>query len=46
MIYLIFKSINPATKIGVSKLKYEIEKETVTKFGNNVKDLIGDMSSD
>ena len=37
MIYLIFKKTKPATSIGVSKLKYEIYKSTLTKFGNNVK---------
>ena len=30
--------------IGVSNLKYEIDKATLAKFGNNVKDLIDDMS--
>ena len=44
MIYLLFKSINPDTIIGVSNLKYEIGKATLAKFGNNVKDLIDDMS--
>ena len=43
MIYLLFKRINPATRIGFSNLKYEIEKETLDKFGNNVKDLHDDM---
>ena len=37
MIYLIFKSINPAKMIAVSTLKYLIEKSTLTKFGNNEK---------
>ena len=45
MIHLLFKIINPDTSIGVSNLKYEIEKTTIAKFGNNVKDLIDDMSS-
>ena len=31
--------------IGVSNVKYEIEKETRAKFGKNVKDLIDAMSS-
>ena len=39
------KIINPATSIGVSNLKDEIEKATLSKFGNNVKDLLCDMSS-
>ena len=45
MIYLLFKIINPDTRIGVSNLKYEIEKATLAKFGNNVKDLLDEMSS-
>ena len=45
MIYLILKSINVDTRIGVSNLKEKIEKATLAKFGNNVKDLIYDMSS-
>ena len=44
MVYLLFKSINPDIMIGVSNLKYEIDKATLAKFGNNVKDLIDDMS--
>ena len=45
MIYLLFKRISTDTRTGVSKLKYEIEKETLAKFGKNVKDLLNDMSS-
>ena len=45
MFYLIFKIINPATRIGVSNLKDEIEKSTLAKFGNNLKDLLDDISS-
>ena len=45
MIYLLFKSTKSATRIGVSNLKYEIEKSTLSKFGNNVKDLFDEMSS-
>ena len=40
-----FKSIKPATRIGVSSQKYEIEKANLSKFGNNVKYLLDDMSS-
>ena len=43
MIYLIFKSINPYTRTGVSKIKYEIEKTTLAKFGNNVKDPLDEI---
>ena len=45
MIYLIFKSINPATRISISNIKDEIEKQTIAKFGNNVIDILDDMSS-
>ena len=45
MIYQIFRSINPAKRIGVSNIKYESEKATLDKFGNNVKCLLDDMSS-
>ena len=31
------KIIKPATSIGVSNLKYKIEKATLAMFGNNVK---------
>ena len=44
-IYLLFKSTNPATRIGVSNLKYEIEKANLAKSDNNVKYLIDDTSS-
>ena len=45
MIYLLFKIINTDKSIGVSNLKYEIEKSTLAKFGNNIKYIIDDMSS-
>ena len=45
MTNLLFKSINPDTRIGVSNLKDEIEKSTLANFGHNVKDLLDDMSS-
>ena len=45
MIYLILKSIKQAPIIVVYNLKYLIEKSTLTKFGNNVKDLFDDMYS-
>ena len=32
-LYIIFKSINTATRIGVYNKKYEIEKATIYKFG-------------
>ena len=43
MIELLFKNINPDTRIGVFNLKYEIGKTILSKFGNNGKDLIDDM---
>ena len=45
MIYLMLKIIKPAITISVSNLNYEIKKERVAKFGNDVKDLLYDMSS-
>ena len=45
MLYLLFKSTNPATSIGISNLKYEIDKATLANFGNNVKYLLDNMSS-
>ena len=40
MICLLFKSINPATRICVSNLKYEIDKATLSKFGNKANTLL------
>ena len=45
MLYLLFKIINLATTISFPKLKDEIEKSTLAKFGNDVNDLLDDMSS-
>ena len=45
MLYLIFKSINPYTRIGVSNIKDKVYKATIGKFGNNLKDILDDMSS-
>ena len=45
ILYLLLKSIKPATIIGVSNLKYEIDKASLAKLDNNVKYLIDDMSS-
>ena len=45
IIYLIFKTIKPDKCIGVSNLKYEIDKATLDKFLNNVKELIYEISS-
>ena len=45
MIYLLFKSVNTDESIGVSNLKDEIDKSTLAKSGNNIKDLLDDMSS-
>ena len=35
ILYLLLKRINPDTRIGVSNLKDETEKSTISKFGNN-----------
>ena len=45
IIDLLLKIIKPATRIGVSNLKDEIEKATLAKFGNNEKDLLDYISS-
>ena len=45
MLYLLFKRIKPYTPISVSNQKYDIGKENLIKSGNNVKNLIDDMSS-
>ena len=45
MLYLVFKNINPDTRIGVSNLEYEIEKSILSKFGNNIKDLLDEHDS-
>ena len=45
IIYLLLIIINPETRMGVSKLKDEIEKETISKFDNNVNSIIDGMSS-
>ena len=45
MLYLILKFINPASRIGVPNLKYEIDKVTLAKLGNNVKYLLDEMYS-
>ena len=44
-LYLLLNSINPDIRIGVPNLKDEIEKATIYKFGNNVKDLLDEISS-
>ena len=45
MLYLLFKGINLATRIGDSNLKDEIDKATLSKFFNNAKDLFDEISS-
>ena len=37
IIYLLFKSINTTTSIGVSNLKDKIDKSTLSKLRNNIK---------
>ena len=44
IIYPLFKINNPYKRIGVYNLKYDA-KATIDKFGNNLKDLLDDMSS-
>ena len=43
MIYVILKIINTYTRIYALNLKYDIKKETLTKFVNNVSGLIDDF---
>ena len=45
MIFLIFKFTNITKKMVVSNLKYETDRETISKFLNKVKDLLDDISS-
>ena len=45
MLYLLLKTSNLDTRIGVSNLKYETNKEIQDKFSNNIKDLLDDISS-
>ena len=45
MLYIIFKSINPGTMIGVSNLKDKIGKAIPDKFVEHLKDLLDEMSS-
>ena len=45
IICLISKIRNPDTRIGVSNQKDEIWKAILAKFGNNVKYLLYEMSS-
>ena len=45
MIYLLLKSINPTTRIRVSNLNDNNEKVAIYKFGNNLKDILDDMTS-
>ena len=45
MIYLLFKSINPSTSIGLSNLKYEIDNTILAKFDNSTKYLLDGISS-
>ena len=45
MIHLIFKSMYPHTRIGVSNLMVEIEKGTIASLVNNVNDLLDEISA-
>ena len=40
MIYCIFNIINNVTRSGVSNLKNDIEKMTLSNFGNNIKYIV------
>ena len=43
MFCLVFKSIHPATRIGVSNLNDDIVKRNLANFGNNVKYFLDEM---
>ena len=43
MLYLLFKITNPYKRIGVSNLKYKIDKSNLEKFGNNVKYIFDEI---
>ena len=45
MIYFLFKIINPDKSIGFPNLNDEIEKSTLAKLVNNIKDILDYMSS-
>ena len=45
MIYILFETINPVTRIEMFNLKYDIYKTTLSKFVYSVKDILYDMSS-
>ena len=45
MIYLLLKIINPDTRIGVSNIKENNNKATLSKVVINLKDLLDEMSS-
>ena len=46
MLYLLFKSINPATRISLSDLKVDIDILTLSKLRNNVRDVPDNIPSD
>ena len=45
VIYLLFNIINTSTCIGISNLKDNIQKSILSKFRNNIKDILDNMSS-
>ena len=45
MLYLLFKIMNPATRIDFLNLKYDIDKSILSNFFSNVKNVLNDMSS-
>ena len=45
MLYLLFKIIIHTTSLGIYKLKDKIEKTAISKFGNNVEDILDEIYS-
>jgi hypothetical protein len=45
LLFILFSTINPSTRVGVSGLKLLISKATLAAFGHNVIDMLNDMAS-
>jgi hypothetical protein len=45
LLFILFLTINPSTRVGVSGLKQLISKATLAAFGHNVIDMLNDMAS-
>ena len=45
ILWWLFQTCKPSTRVGVSELKYDLRKATSSKFQHNVKSLTAYMSS-